>query len=607
MSTSVTGVTTNFFPSAENGFTTTTSGSVSSGAATVGLNSVAGYTNGEVVALVIDPTDATKKQTFTGVVDTAGSQITSVVWTAGTNQTHALGATVVDYATATHISMMTKGILQFAEQTGALKTTAVRTALGLGSDDLSGWEPLGTAPTAVTHNGNRSYDLTFSSTMAATLSPGMRLRTTRTAAAPTQCADLESSSTQYFSKTSPAGMTFTDDFVVSAWVKIESYPTAAIIASRYNGTSGWYCYVDSTGRIHLTAHNGGSGNYTEVTSYQSLPLGKWVHVAVQLDMSTAGVSTTTSYVMLDGVDVPCTKATAGTMPTALVQAGNFEVGSYNGGTSPFDGKLAQVAIYSAKVTQATIKAAMNQSLAGTETSLISAYSFNNTLNDLNTTNANNLTANGGALATNADSPFGGQGQGTISSTLDYGIVTKVATTTVTVQVSEGNTIPTSGGVTSVVYSTHRNPFGFSSNRGKWVVETLILSGVLTKGGATNDVWYNGGIQLTIPVGEWVTEYSGSVLYQHGSTANATALASLSTATNTEGDIRFRTAVGNTSTAYTQYGTPVSVSNPMSVTTLAPYYLNQLSHGGTGTINLWFYIDSANQGQPAIIRAESAYV
>lgn len=118
MSTSVASVVSHF-PEAENGFTTTTAGSVSSGAVTVTLNSVAGYTNGEPVVLVIDPTDPAKKQTFTGIVDTGGVQVTSVVWTAGTNQTHALGATVVDYATATHISMISKGIKVDHSQAGA--------------------------------------------------------------------------------------------------------------------------------------------------------------------------------------------------------------------------------------------------------------------------------------------------------------------------------------------------------------------------------------------------------------------------------------------------------------------------------------------------------
>jgi len=133
MSTSVAGLSSNFFPDAENGFTTTTAGSVASGAATVTLNSVAGYTNGLPVVLVIDPTDSTKKQTFTGIVDTSGVQITSVVWTAGTNQTHVLGATVVDYATATHIAMISKGIAVHADQDGTLKAGAVDVATVIAS------------------------------------------------------------------------------------------------------------------------------------------------------------------------------------------------------------------------------------------------------------------------------------------------------------------------------------------------------------------------------------------------------------------------------------------------------------------------------------------
>ena len=131
MSTSVAGLSTNYFPSPQSGFTTTTSGSVGSGAATVGLNSVAGYSNGEIAVFVIDPTDVSKKQTFTGVIDTSGSQVTSVKWTAGTNQTHALGATVVDYATATHISMMAKGILVEHNQDGthgAVTATSLTTS-----------------------------------------------------------------------------------------------------------------------------------------------------------------------------------------------------------------------------------------------------------------------------------------------------------------------------------------------------------------------------------------------------------------------------------------------------------------------------------------------
>lgn len=118
MSTNVSSVVSHF-PDAENGFTTTLASTISSGAVTVPLNSVAGYTNGQPAVFVVDPTDPTKKQTFTGIIDTAGVQVTSAVWTAGTNQTHTTGATVVDYATATHIAMISKGIQVQHTQAGA--------------------------------------------------------------------------------------------------------------------------------------------------------------------------------------------------------------------------------------------------------------------------------------------------------------------------------------------------------------------------------------------------------------------------------------------------------------------------------------------------------
>lgn len=133
MSTSVASVVSHF-PDAENGFTTTLASTISSGAATVPLNSVAGYTNGMPVVFVVDPSDATKKQTFTGIIDTAGVQVTSVVWTAGTNQSHSGGATVVDYATATHIAMITKGLLVSFDQDGTPKAGAIDNAAALASD-----------------------------------------------------------------------------------------------------------------------------------------------------------------------------------------------------------------------------------------------------------------------------------------------------------------------------------------------------------------------------------------------------------------------------------------------------------------------------------------
>ena len=109
---------TNHFPSAEEGFTTTLSSTISAGATTVGVNSLSGYTTGEVATFIVAPTVASEKQVFTGIVDTAGLQLTNVVWTTGTNQTHAAGTTVVDYVTATHQSQTSKGILVQHNQDG---------------------------------------------------------------------------------------------------------------------------------------------------------------------------------------------------------------------------------------------------------------------------------------------------------------------------------------------------------------------------------------------------------------------------------------------------------------------------------------------------------
>lgn len=121
MSTTTSSVTSHF-PKPQDGFTTTTSGSISSGATSVGLNSTGSYTNGDIFVGIIDPTDANKKQAFTGTVDTSGVQITGVVWTSGTNQNHSAGATVVDYVTATHLGMVSKGILVAHNQDGTPKS-----------------------------------------------------------------------------------------------------------------------------------------------------------------------------------------------------------------------------------------------------------------------------------------------------------------------------------------------------------------------------------------------------------------------------------------------------------------------------------------------------
>jgi len=619
-------LTTNFFATPNEGFTTTTSGPVDSSSDTVvPFNSVSGLTNGSIFTGLIDPGNA-KERAFTGVVDTGGSQITSVKFTTGTNATHTTGATIVDYVTGTHFGAMTKGIGITHEQSGLNKSgvlypspvfsgTATGTYTLGGTPTIqsptftgaySGWVTETELPDTITNNGNRSYDLVFNSTdLTDTLSTGMRLRLTRTVSAPTQCADLESSSSQYFSSASAglAGMTFTDDFTVIIHVPaLESYAAMRAV-SRIGASSGWSLGLRSDGRVEIIGYNASYANFSSCLSYQSVPLGKAFDIVAQLDMSAFTATPTTSYIMIDGIDVPAVVSRGGTNPTSLVQQGDLNIGAYNNAAEFFDGKIAQVAIFSAKVTQATARTYLSQGFSGSETNLVSAYSLSNSLLDLNAANNNDLTANGGALATAVDSPFGNH----LGGTLEYAIITKTAfstNTTLTVQVPEGCAIPTSGGVSAVAYSTQATPYGFPREKNKWVVSSITRAQYNQASPATSEVWYNvGSHQLSIPVGSW------SVSYQSPSQVNATnaavAYSTLSTANNTTGDREF-VASWYAGVAMTGGGMK-TIRRNLSVLSATTYYLNLAQYAGTSA-TIYNLESNATAGPSvAIIEVECAYL
>lgn len=405
------------------------------------------------------------------------------------------------------------------------------------------WKSILGSITAVTDNGNGSYTLTMSADNTGIIGPGTRLRTTRGTAAPNQAASLNGT-THYLNKTSPAGMTWTDDSNTGGWVKLSSYSaTDMSIISRYNGTSGWRLYVAADGTVVMAGHNAGAANNSYVQSYQSVPLNKWVYVSAQLDMSAFTATTTTSYIMLDGADVPAKVVRGGTNPTALVQAGNEEVGSVNGGTSPFPGKITQVFVSSAKITQANMRIIRNQGLTAalcTTYNIASAYSLSNSTTDINTTNANNLTAQGGVTTTNADAPFGGQADGSISTTLDYAIVQTISSSSAVVQAPKGCTIATSGSISACSYATAAKPYGFPGQAYKWVIETNFRINTV-QNSPVQDTWYNmsptsgvtGGSLLAVPIGDWEIGYDA--LGQITGTTNTIQLNTLSTTSNSETD------------------------------------------------------------------------
>lgn len=426
--------------------------------------------------------------------------------------------------------------------------------------NTDGWIPSTYGISSVTALGNRSYTTTFASSPAAYLSTGMRVKLTRTVAAPTQCTSLNGT-TQFYNKTTATNMAMTDNITVSAWIKLTAYSASVqVIASRANGTTdGWNFYLNPAGQVILS---GARAADDLVTSAQSVPLGKWIHVAASINSAgTAGA------VYFDGVLVPSTftnNANAGFLtPTA-----DFRIGAGTAGTLFFGGKIAQVAVYNAVISAATILASINQTLVGTETNLVSAYSFNASINDLNGTNANNLTANGSAVATSADSPYA---QGSTTGLLEYGIVTAVSGATVTTQVPEGSALPTSGGISAVSYSTQATPYGFPRQKGKW--RLMAISKVIsTQAAPTVGVLYQtGNLQLGVPTGEWTTGYIAGVLGDKG-VAGAIETKAFLTATNTTEDEKLLSTSASLNAGSNIMGT-LSASLSKTLATLTTHYLN----------------------------------
>jgi len=475
------------------------------------------------------------------------------------------GTTAVSHLQGATVIMAPVGVM--FEKLGDIEVNSI--TIG-GTASATGWSPLGATPDTVTALGNNSFSMVYNANdLTDTLTNGMRVRATRTVAAPNTAFSLDGTN-DYYVKTTPNKLTFTDDFVCSAWVYLTSYSASDMaVVSRWNGTSGFVLRVNTNGTILMAGYNGGASNNSYVASYQSVPLNRWVHIAAQLDMSAFTATTTTSYIMMDGVDIPASVTRGGTNPTALVQAGNLEIGSTNGGTQPFPGYIDQVAVYSAKVTQATILASINRALTGSETSLASAYS-NGSVNDLNTTTPNNLTATNGAT-TVANSPFGNRG---VSTTLEYGIVmanTFSTNTTVTVQVPEGCQLPTTGGISSVDYSTQSVPYGFVRDKSRWSILMLLLSTRATSGTTVSTYYNPGGVKITAPIGAWRMDATGAVsVTPSANYPNGYISVSTSNSATTIPEMGARFFIQNATTSNACLFT-MSRSCLISVSTATPYY------------------------------------
>lgn len=424
----------------------------------------------------------------------------------------------------------------------------------------SDWRNLLIAPTLIASYGQREQLLRYSGVDYSGVIPvGGKIRVPRTGTTPTTSMAFVSASSQYASKASPTGLnSILDDYTIEASIYLDSYGTAYVLA-RTNGTSqGFGLSLTSIGQPTIFMWG------RDYTAYQSIPLNKWVHIAGTMDASSGS-----GKIYIDGVDVPT--AVTGTA-TAITQGGSLVIGKFGDAASGyFNGKVANVRLWSAVRTAAEIRDNMNKETPASTTGLAGHWKGNGSWND-SSVNANNLTAANGAVNNFASHPY---------SATEYAIATKVqytgGNTDVTVFTGQ-NCIPNET-LGSTSYSTARTPYGFPAGKSKWSIEYLHRTNMIVSGPTAN-AWYSSGGgagshpgTMTVPSGDWTLHYEGMHAIQRTANTSGVALAGISTAINSAPiprSIRGHYHGSNVSNIHqiTELSASVDVTNAA----ITPYYL-----------------------------------
>lgn len=454
---------------------------------------------------------------------------------------------------------LVEGLFVSMNPDGTLKTSAVNTALGITGVTPPDWNVLPVIPTMVSSDGQRQHKLRYTGVdYRPSINEGFKLRIPRTGTTPTTSMAFVSASSQYASKTSPTGITFTDDFTVEAQVYPESY-ISQIIVGRMNAaaTSGWNLQITQEGRIQIVGV-GTSGVSRLAISYQSVPLNKWTHVAATLDMS-AGTAT----IYIDGVSVPLSVTGTG---TSLIQAGDLSVGRYDGGAY-FNGKIANARVWSTIRTAAEIRDNMNKENPASTTGLVAHFKGNGSWND-SSSNANHLTAFGGAVNNSATHPY---------NATEYAIATKVeytgGNTDVTV-FTGSNCLPNEAlGATS--YSGLRAPYGFPADSSKWKVTLVNLAGY-TAANSSATIYLN--IAFTVPTGSWKLGYNLNITQTLSANGLMNSTYGLGASAGASVDDKSPLTSSGTLVNAVEYYPTLLKSAPVTLSTPTTYYLNARAIG-----------------------------
>lgn len=136
----LTSVTDNYFTQTDETYADNLSSSILVLAATVPVNGVGNYTDGQQVVITVEP-GTSNQATFTGTV--SGNSFINCVWTEGNLAIgHANGKAVVDYDSATHFQMLTKGVQVEHDHDGthgSITPTAVSVSGQTWASMITGW------------------------------------------------------------------------------------------------------------------------------------------------------------------------------------------------------------------------------------------------------------------------------------------------------------------------------------------------------------------------------------------------------------------------------------------------------------------------------------
>lgn len=211
-------------------------------------------------------------------------------------------------------------------------------------------------------------------------------------AANTHVADLESGSSQYFSRADGSELSITGNLTLEGWFRLESAPgtdaTFGLISKwETSGDQRSYdlSYRDESGTKRLVVALSSSG--TEATTVEgrfdvTLSTGTWYHIAI---VYTASAGTVAYYI--NGVLQETDTGFNGSIfnSTQTLEIGRRLAGSY------YDGTLDMIRVWNVTRTATEIQDAMSRELGAT-TGLAAEWLLNNNEND-NSGNALTLTNN----------------------------------------------------------------------------------------------------------------------------------------------------------------------------------------------------------------------